>query len=94
MEFSKDQIKEFKAKHGTIYLIEVAEFSCIIRKPNRKDISYITSVKDPIKMNETMLNQLWVAGDDVIKTNDDLFFAVSNKLGQVIEIKEAEIKKL
>ena len=49
---------------------------------------------DPVKMTEVMLNQLWVAGDEEIKTRDDLFLAASQKMQEVLEVKEAEIKKL
>ena len=51
-------------------------------------------MKDPVKMSETMLNQLWVDGDEEIKTDDALFFAAIQKMQEVLEVKEAEIKKL
>lgn len=50
--------------------------------------------KDPIKMQTALLNQLWVEGDEEIKTNDDYFFAACNTLDEVLKVKEAEIKKL
>ena len=45
-------------------------------------------------MSETMLGQLWVAGDEELKTNDELFMAVVSKMDDVLKVKEAEIKKL
>ena len=45
-------------------------------------------------MQTALLNQLWVEGDEEIKTNDDYFFAVCNTLDEVLKVKEAEIKKL
>lgn len=94
MIFTKEQIETLKAKHGDIFLIETQDKSCIIRKPNRRDLSYVSVEKDPIKMQTALLNQLWVEGDEEIKTNDDYFFAVCNTLDEVLKVKEAEIKKL
>lgn len=65
-----------------------------MRSPTRQDLSYASVVKDPIKLNEVMLAQLWVAGDEDMKTDDDLFMAVCSKMDEVLKIKEAEIKKL
>lgn len=94
MKFTKEKIKELKAKHGTLFLIEVEGFSCILRTPNRQDLSFAGVVKDPIKMSETMLRLLWVDGDEELKTRDDLFLAVIAKMDEVLKVKEAEIKKL
>lgn len=94
MEFTKEQIAELKKKHGDIYKISVDDKSCIVRRPNRKDLSYVSVVKDPIKMSETLLKQLWVDGDKEIQENDDLFLAVIPKMEEVIKVKESQIKKL
>lgn len=94
MKYTEEQVAEWKKKHGTVYEISVDGKSCIIRKPNRKDLSYVSVVKDPIKMQETLLKQLWVDGDEEIKTDDELFFAACNQLEEVLQLKQADIKKL
>ena len=94
MKYSKEQVQEWKKKHGELFEITVDGKSCILPRPTRRDLSYASVVKDPIKMNETMLNQLWVDGDEEIKTDDALFFAAIQKMQEVLEVKEAEIKKL
>ena len=96
MEFTKEQIAELKHKHGEIFKISVDGKSCLLRKPNRKELSYATSAgKDnPLKFNEVILNACWLAGDEDIKTNDTLFLSASAKIADIIEIKEAELEKL
>ena len=94
MKFTKEQVKEWKAKHGELFEITVEDKSCILHRPNRKDLSYASAVKDPIKMSEVMLNALWVAGDEEIKEDDSLFLAAIQKMQDILEVKEAEIKKL
>lgn len=94
MKYTKEQIEEWKRKHGDLFEITVEGKSCILHRPTRRDLSYVSVVKDPVKMSEAMLNQLWVAGDEEIKTQDDLFLAAIQKMQEVLEVKEAEIKKL
>ena len=94
MTYTDEQIAKWKQTHGEIYLITVEDKSCVLRKPRRQDLSYASVVKDPIKLSETLLNQLWVAGDEEIRTQDDYFFAAVNKMDTVMALKEAEIKKL
>ena len=94
MKYTKEQIEEGKRKHGDLFEITVEGKGCILHRPTRQDLSYVSVVKDPVKMSEVMLNQLWVAGDEEIKTQDDLFLAAIQKMQEVLEVKEAEIKKL
>lgn len=94
MEYTKEQVAEWKKKHGDVFEISVDGKSCILRKPNRKDLSFVSVVKDPIRMSETLLKQLWVDGDKEIQENDDLFLAVIPKMEEVIKVKESQIKKL
>lgn len=94
MKFTKEKIAEYKAKYGELSLLEVEGFSCILHAPTRKNVSYAAIVKDPIKMSEVMLNELWVDGDSEIKERDDLFLAVSNKMDELLKLKEVAIKKL
>ena len=94
MKYTEEQIAEWKRKHGEIFELSVDGKSCIVRKPNRKDLSYVSVVKDPIKMSETLLKQLWVEGDKEIQEQDDLFLAFIPKMEEVIKVKESQIKKL
>ena len=57
-KYTAEQIKDWKSKYGEIYEVTVEGKSCILRKPNRQDLSFASVVKDPIKLNETLINQL------------------------------------
>ncbi len=92
MKYTKEQVSEWKAKWGELFEISVEGKSCVLHKPTRRDLSYASVVKDPIKLSEVMLKQLWVAGDEEIKERDDLFMAVVSKMEAVLTVKEAEIK--
>lgn len=94
MKYTDEQIKAWKKQHGTIFLITVEDKDCILRKPSRKDYSYVSAIKDPIKMTELMVKQLWVAGDDELKDNDDYFLAMMPRMEEVMKVKDSEVKKL
>lgn len=96
MKATKEQISDWKKKHGYVCEISVDGKTCYLRKPSRHELSYATTVasKDPIKFNELLLNSCWLAGDEEIKKDDDLFLAVCPKLAELVEVKEAELKKL
>lgn len=101
MEATKEQIAEWKAKFGTVNKITVKDAIsgdkvCYLRNPSRKALGYASQAgKDnPMKFNEVILNECWLAGDEEIRTNDTLFLSVSGKIAELIEVKEAELEKL
>lgn len=94
MNYTKEQVAEWKKKHGEIFELSVEDKSCILRRPNRQDLSFVSVVKDPIKMSEALMKQLWVDGDKEIQERDDLFLAAIPKMEEVIKVKESQIKKL
>ena len=96
-----EQIKEWKDKYGDVFAIKVDDENedthiCYLRAPKRKDLSAasVASKVDPLKFNEVILRQCWLGGDEVIRTDDRLFLAVSGKIPDIIEVGEAELEKL
>ncbi|MCQ2313271.1 MAG: hypothetical protein MJZ84_07495 [Paludibacteraceae bacterium] len=101
MDFTKEQISKWKAEYGQLYKITVKDDangnkSCVLKQPSRQILGAASQAgKDnPIKFNEVILNNCWLGGDEEIKTNDMLFISASQKIGDIIEIKEAELEKL
>jgi hypothetical protein len=94
---SPSQIEAWKKKHGEVFEIEIESGEkCYLRKPTRKDLSaaQASARKDPMKFNESLLNNCWLDGDTTIRTDDDLFFAASQVLDEVLVFKSATAKKL
>ncbi len=94
MKYTKEQISEWKKEHGDLFEISVDGKSCILRSPRRKDLSYVSVVKDPIKLSETLMRQLWVEGDAEMIDDDKYFLPAVSQIQEVLKIKEAKIKKL
>jgi len=93
---TKEQIEEWKKKHGDVFCIKVEDKACYLKKPGRKALGYasVAGKENPLKFNEVILNDSWLAGDEEIKTDDGLFLSISPKLSELIEVKEAELEKL
>lgn len=85
-----------KAKHGSLFLLEVEGRQCILKTPNRKTLAMAQSVskQNPLKFNEILLKNCWVEGDEEIQKDDSLFLAACQKLDEIIEIKDAYLTKL
>ena len=95
-KLTAEQIENLKKKHGEVFEIEVEDKVCYLKKPNRKALSLAATAgqRDPMKYNEIILANSWVAGDEEIKTDDAYFLGVSGVLGDLIDIKKANLKKL
>ena len=93
---TKEQIKEWKEKHGQISRITVEDKACYLKTPSRKVLGYASMAgkENPLKFNEEILRDCWLAGDEEIRTDDTLFLSICPKLAELIEVKEAELEKL
>lgn len=93
---SEQQIAQWKAQHKDVYQIEVDGSVCYLKKPDRSTLKAMASLgmSDPIRSNEVLLENCWLGGDASIKTDDEKFFGVSTKLAEIVEVKQAELKKL
>lgn len=91
-----EQIESWKKKWGDVFCVTVGDKMAYLKRPSRQALSAAAVVgkNDPMKYNEILLNNCWLAGDEEIKTDDALFLGVSTKLGELVEVKEAELKKL
>ncbi|MCO5229610.1 MAG: hypothetical protein M9958_00500 [Chitinophagales bacterium] len=93
---NKSQIQEWKTKHGEIFELEVDGKKAWLKKPDRKLIAMAQSLggESQVSIGEVLLDACWLGGDEEIKTNDDLFLSILPTLNQLIEIKQAVLKKI
>lgn len=94
MKYTKEQLAGWKKKHGELFEITVDDKSCVLRKPNRKDLSYVSVASDNVKMCEVLMKQLWVDGDPEMQEDDNYFLAAMSQMEEVLKVKESKIKKL
>lgn len=90
-----EQIEAWKRQYGEVYTVTVGDSIGYLKKPSRKALGYASfaSKKNPLNFNEFILNDCWLGGDESIRTDDAKFLGVSAVLAELIEVKEAELKK-
>lgn len=91
-----EQIEAWKRQHGDIFAATVDGSICYLKRPSRKALGYASfaSKQNPLNFNEAILNDCWLGGDETIRTDDAKFLGISGVLAEIIEVKEAELKKL
>ena len=96
MTVDQKQGYAWKERLGEVYKINVGDKVCYLKEPSRKALSFAAAAgqTDPLRYNEIILKDCWLAGDEEIQTNNGLFLSVSAQLPKLIEIKEAELVKL
>jgi len=91
-EATAEQIAEWKKKYGPGKVFTVDGHICYMRRPTRVEVAAANAITNGIKSNEFLMNTCWLGGSDEIKKNDQLFYAVSSKMKDLITEKEAEIE--
>lgn len=94
---TKDQIELWKREYGDVFKLDVeGGYTCYLKKPTRRIYSMALSQgqKSPMRFNEIIINNCWIAGDEQIREDDDLFYAACGQIDVLIPEVAADIKKL
>jgi hypothetical protein len=93
-----EQITEWKKKYGEdkVHELTVADKRAYLRTPDRNvlGLASVAGKDNPMAYNETILDNCWLAGDEEIRTVDSYFLGAGSALAEIVEMKEATIKKL
>lgn len=88
---------EMQKKHKVPLAIrlKVGDAVAWVKKPGRAEVSMSRSLGegDYIKINELLLDAIWLEGDECIRTDDDYFLNAIPYLDQLVELKAVELKK-
>lgn len=92
------QIAAWKKEHDQLFQLEVEGKILILRKPKMRDLErgYASDPKKqkPFNFHRSIIENCQLFADEGLLENDDNYFALCTKLDEVIQVKEAEIKKL
>jgi len=93
---TKAQIEIWKKKHGEIFELIVGNKTGFLHKPDRNTLrlAFSKAATDPMGMAEVVLANCWLGGDEEIKTDDSYFVGAMSQVQELIEVKEASLKKL
>ena len=101
-DVTKEMIAEWKKQHGedNLFKYDVEDkngnpLHAICMKPTRRIISYSSAVSDDaMKSNKLLVDGCWLAGDEIIKTDDGLFLGLTQKLSSLYKPVVGELVKL
>ena len=94
---TEETIAKWKQEHKHVFELVSGDLKAYIRKPTRNEMRELTAKAtgtDPVTYTETVLDTLWLGGDEAIKTDDEAFYSIMPVVQNVLEIKNAELKKL
>lgn len=93
---TQNQIATWKKKHGEVFEIRVKGKKGYFRTPDRATLSLVlaNANKDPLRATEIVAKNSFLGGDEELLSDDSLFFSVSSKLHELMQFKEATLKKL
>jgi hypothetical protein len=91
-----EQIAAWKRLYGDVFQITVEDKVCYLKRPDRATMSACSTFaeKDEMRLNEVLIENCWLGGDEEVKTNDRYFLPVIQQLGELLRFGTAEIKKL
>lgn len=78
------------------FTLTTGDKKCIINKPNRQIVEAclpLIADKKLITAGELIINSCWVSGDEEIKTNEDYLIPAAIEATDVLQFKNAELKK-
>jgi hypothetical protein len=95
-DVTQDQIDKWKKEHGKVFKITVEDKTGFFKKPDRRTLAAAMKFgsSDPMKFNETIAKNCWLGGDEELNKDDDYFMGAATQFGEMIKMKEAEIKEL
>jgi hypothetical protein len=95
-EVSSEQVAMWKNLHKAVFTVTVDGSVAYLKKPDRITLKAMAACaqSDPIKVGELLLENCWLGGDETIKTDDEKFLGAVGEMGKLVEVKNAELKKL
>ena len=91
----KAQISAWKEQYHEVYYISIEGKKGYFRMPDRATIGYAMSqaTNNPLGYYEALAQSTWLGGDNELLADDAYFLSICNRLSELIQIKEAELKK-
>ncbi len=97
------EIEKLKQEHGC----EVFEITvpmnddntenavCYVKKPDRSVLGKTSRLLEinPIAANEVILDSIWLAGDQRIKMDDEMFLSASIMITELVTVRMSTLKK-
>lgn len=95
---TKTDIAAWKKEHGEVYQIEVDDKILILRRPGIQDLERAMAAdpkrKKPFNFNRSIHNNCKLYEDPGFSSDDQVLLAAYAQFDEIIEMREAQLKKL
>ena len=102
-EATQEQIDAWATKYGGVHIIHIEDHVGYLRPFDRKtaflamsnvEINRAMNLEKYARIGEVALMNCWLGGSEEIRHRDDLYIPAAMKAGELLEFKEAELKKV
>ena len=97
MKITQEQINDWKAEHGGVYVLPVGEKEGYLKEPKMNDYKRAFKAmmnRGDVAFGEEMLRALWLGGDKDILDKDEYFLSARKQLKDFFDYDDAEITPL
>ncbi|WP_212006498.1 hypothetical protein [Chitinophaga sp. HK235] len=95
-QVSQEQIDAWKKEHGKVFAYKIEGRIGYLRTVSR-DVYSLAATKvssSPAKFNETVINGIWLGGDEAIRKEDRYYFGLSDFVEELMNKKKGELGEL
>ena len=91
-----EQIVEWKQKFEKVFEYKVDDKVCYLKNVDRDTYSLAASKvsTSPAKFNETIIKNMWLGGDEEIRTNNGYYFGLIEFVDELMAKKKGSLTEL
>lgn len=91
-----EQLAEWKEKHGRVFQYVVENKTCYLRAVDRNTYSAAAAkvTSSPAKFNETIINNIWLGGDEDIKKLDSYYYGLIDFVEELMAKKKGSLTEV
>lgn len=96
---AESEIAALKARHGRVYVVEAEDdggqvYAAYFKRPDMATLAAMTKLAktDDIAAGRVLVENCFLAGADIVKTDPALFVATVGQLGKMVSSVRASIK--
>lgn len=93
---SAEQIAEWKEKYDKVFQYTIEDKTCYLRPVDRNTYSAAAAkaTSSPAKFNDTIINNIWLGGDEDIKKQDSYYYGLIDFIEDLMAKKKGSLTEV
>jgi len=91
-----DKIEAWKEKHGGVHYVKTENgYEAFLKKPSRQivNLAMVKGREDPLGLIEVVLENTWLEGDSIIKTDTGLMMSLGDQVDKIIGVVKVIVER-